>query len=58
MSQTVVEKTAEHVTESAQQASCAASAIADAIMKFKPPGIFWRSYVRRIRVCPNMFRRR
>jgi methyl-accepting chemotaxis protein len=31
MSQTVVEKTAAHVTESAQQASCAASAIADAI---------------------------
>jgi ElaB/YqjD/DUF883 family membrane-anchored ribosome-binding protein len=31
MSQTVVEKTAEHITESAQQASRAASAIADAI---------------------------
>jgi hypothetical protein len=31
MSQTVVEKAAEHVTESAQRASRAASAIADAI---------------------------
>jgi len=31
MSQTVVERTAEHITESAQGASCAASAIADAI---------------------------
>jgi len=31
MSQTVVEKAAEHITESAQQASRAASAIADAI---------------------------
>jgi len=31
MSQTVVERAAEHVTESAQQASRAVSAIADAI---------------------------
>lgn len=31
MSQTVVERTAEHIAESARQASCATSAIADAI---------------------------
>jgi hypothetical protein len=31
MSQTVVEKTAEHIGESACRASCAASAVADAI---------------------------
>ena len=31
MSQTVVEKTAEHIGESGRQASCAASAVADAI---------------------------
>jgi hypothetical protein len=31
MSQTVVEKTAEHIGESARRASCAASAVADAI---------------------------
>jgi len=31
MSQTVAERTAEHVSESAHQASCATSAIADAL---------------------------
>jgi len=31
MSQTVVERTADHIGESARQASCATSAIADAI---------------------------
>jgi hypothetical protein len=31
MSQTVVERTAEHIAKSAHQASCATSAIADAI---------------------------
>jgi hypothetical protein len=31
MSQTIVEKTAEHIGESVRQASCATSAIADAI---------------------------
>lgn len=31
MSQTVAERTAEHISDSARQASCASSAIADAI---------------------------
>jgi ElaB/YqjD/DUF883 family membrane-anchored ribosome-binding protein len=31
MSQTVVEETAEHIAESARQASCATNAVADAI---------------------------